>query len=54
MNFYKSAALAIDYLDKYQGSVKGSLNGAGIKTASSGEAKRILACMSYCITVRDS
>jgi putative methyltransferase len=47
MNFYKSAALAIDYLDKYQGSVKGSLAGAGVQTASQGEAKRILACASF-------
>lgn len=43
MNFYKSAALALDHLDKHQGSVKGSLAAAGVK-ASGGEAKRILAC----------
>ncbi|OXB36785.1 nuclear protein [Cryptococcus neoformans] len=42
MNFYKSAALALDHLDKHQGSVKGSLAAAGVK-ASGGEAKRILA-----------
>jgi putative methyltransferase len=44
MNFYKSAALALDHLDKHQGSVKGSLAAAGIKTANPGESKRILAC----------
>jgi putative methyltransferase len=44
MNFYKSAGLALDHLDKHQGSVKGSLAAAGIQTASQGEAKRILAC----------
>ncbi len=43
MNFYKSAALTLDHLDKHQGSVKGSLTAAGIKSSSSGEAKRILA-----------
>lgn len=43
MNFYKSAALALDHLDKHQGSVKGSLAAAGVK-ASGAEAKRILAC----------
>ena len=43
MNFYKSAALALDHLDKHQGSVKGSLSAAGIKTNSGGEAKRVLA-----------
>ncbi|WVO13447.1 hypothetical protein L204_101063 [Cryptococcus depauperatus] len=42
MNFYKAAALALDHLDKHQGSVKGSLSAAGIK-ASGSEAKRILA-----------
>ncbi|WVF72809.1 hypothetical protein IAT40_007627 [Kwoniella sp. CBS 6097] len=42
MNFYKSAALALDYLEKNQGSVKGSLAAAGIKSTA-GEAKRILA-----------
>ncbi|WVR00007.1 hypothetical protein IAU59_007149 [Kwoniella sp. CBS 9459] len=42
MNFYKSAALALDFLDKNQGSVKGSLAAAGIKSTA-GEAKRILA-----------
>ena len=42
MNFYKSAALALDHLEKHQGSVKGSLAAAGI-TVSGGEAKRILA-----------
>ena len=43
MNFYKSAALALDHLDRHQGSVKGSLNAAGIKTQNPGEAKRVLA-----------
>jgi putative methyltransferase len=43
MNFYKSAALALDHLEKNQGSVKGSLAAAGVK-ATPGEAKRILAC----------
>ncbi|WVQ68080.1 uncharacterized protein L199_006286 [Kwoniella botswanensis] len=42
MNFYKSAALALDHLDKNQGSVKGSLAAAGIKSTP-GEGKRILA-----------
>ncbi|KAK8854799.1 hypothetical protein IAR55_003538 [Kwoniella newhampshirensis] len=42
MNFYKSAAMALDHLDKHQGSVKGSLAAAGV-TATGGEAKRILA-----------
>lgn len=42
MNFYKSAALALDHLEKNQGSVKGSLSAAGVQ-ASGGEAKRILA-----------
>ncbi|WVQ81871.1 hypothetical protein IAT38_003998 [Cryptococcus sp. DSM 104549] len=42
MNFYKSAALALDHLEKHQGSVKGSLAAAGVN-ASGGEAKRILA-----------
>ena len=51
MNFYKSAALAIDYLDKHQGSVKGSLLAAGIKISSSGEAKRILARQLPCYFV---
>ena len=44
MNFYKSAALALDHLDKHQGSVKGSLSAAGIQTQNTGEAKRVLAC----------
>ncbi|ORX38495.1 S-adenosyl-L-methionine-dependent methyltransferase [Kockovaella imperatae] len=43
MNFYKSAALALDHLDKYKGSVKGSLGAAGIETSSAQESKRILA-----------
>lgn len=43
MNFYKSAALALDHLDKHQGSVKGSLSAAGIKTQNPGESKRVLA-----------
>ena len=43
MNFYKSAALVLDHLEKHQGSVKGSIAAAGIKTASNGETKRILA-----------
>ncbi|WRT68385.1 uncharacterized protein IL334_005361 [Kwoniella shivajii] len=42
MNFYKSAALALDHLDKNQGSVKGSLAASGIKSTP-GEGKRILA-----------
>ncbi|WWC63282.1 uncharacterized protein I303_105882 [Kwoniella dejecticola CBS 10117] len=42
MNFYKSAALALDHLEKNQGSVKGSLAAAGIKSTP-GEGKRILA-----------
>ncbi|WWC71579.1 uncharacterized protein I206_105537 [Kwoniella pini CBS 10737] len=42
MNFYKSAALALDHLEKNQGSVKGSLAAAGIK-CTPGEGKRILA-----------
>ncbi|WVQ74949.1 hypothetical protein IAR50_004557 [Cryptococcus sp. DSM 104548] len=42
MNFYKSAALALDHLEKNQGSVKGSLAAAGVN-AVGGEAKRILA-----------
>lgn len=42
MNFYRAAACALDHLDKYQGSVKGSLAAAKIK-AEPGEAKRILA-----------
>ncbi|OCF37937.1 nuclear protein [Kwoniella heveanensis BCC8398] len=42
MNFYKSAALALDYLEKNQGSVKGSLAATGVKSTA-GEAKRILA-----------
>lgn len=44
MNFYKSAALALDHLDRHQGSVKGSLTAAGIQTQNTGEAKRVLAC----------
>jgi putative methyltransferase len=43
MNFYKNAALALDQLDKHQGSVKGSLKAAGLDL-SPGEAKRLLAC----------
>lgn len=43
MNFYKSAALALDHLEKHQGSVKGSLSAAGIQ-GTGGETKRILAC----------
>jgi putative methyltransferase len=43
MNFYKNAALALDHLDKHQGSVKGSLNAAGIN-CTPGESKRLLAC----------
>lgn len=43
MNFYKNAALALDHLDKHQGSVKGSLNAAGID-CTPGESKRLLAC----------
>lgn len=43
MNFYKSAALALDHLDKHQGSVKGSLLAAGIQTGPTGEARRVLA-----------
>ncbi|KAK4688804.1 25S rRNA (cytosine2278-C5)-methyltransferase, partial [Tremellales sp. Uapishka_1] len=42
MNFYKSAALALDHLDKYQGSVKGSLAAAGVN-GTAGETKRTLA-----------
>lgn len=42
MNFYRSAALALDHLDKHQGSVKGSLAAAKVG-ATGGEAKRILA-----------
>ena len=42
MNFYKSAAQALDYLDKHQTSVKGSINAAGLKL-SPGETKRVLA-----------
>lgn len=42
MEFYKNAALALDYLDKNQGSVKGSIAAAGIK-GSAGEQKRVLA-----------
>jgi putative methyltransferase len=42
MNFYRAAASALDHLDKYQGSVKGSLAAAKIK-AEPAEAKRILA-----------
>jgi len=44
MNFYKSSALAIDHLDKHQGSVKGSMTAAGVQSGSPGETKRILAC----------
>jgi len=43
MNFYKNAALALDHLDRHQGSVKGSLSAAGIN-ATPGESKRLLAC----------
>lgn len=42
MNFYRSAALALDHLDKHQGSVKGSLAAAKVN-GSAGESKRILA-----------
>ncbi|TXT13093.1 hypothetical protein VHUM_01494 [Vanrija humicola] len=42
MNFYRSAALALDHLDKHQGSVKGSLAAAKVNR-SAGESKRILA-----------
>lgn len=42
MNFYRSAALALDHLDKHQGSVKGSLAAAKVQATPS-EAKRILA-----------
>lgn len=43
MNFYKNAALALDHLDKHQGSVKGCLRAAGLDV-SPGEAGRLLAC----------
>ncbi|ORY35522.1 S-adenosyl-L-methionine-dependent methyltransferase [Naematelia encephala] len=43
MSFYKAAAHALDHLDKHQGSVKGSVAAAGVKAASTGETKRILA-----------
>lgn len=42
MNFYRAGASALDHLDKYQGSVKGSLAAAKIKVEPA-EAKRILA-----------
>ncbi|WVR07594.1 hypothetical protein IAU60_004636 [Kwoniella sp. DSM 27419] len=42
MNFYNSAGLALDHLDKNQGSVKGSLAAAGVQSTG-GESKRILA-----------
>lgn len=50
MNFYKSAAQVIDHLDRHQGSVKGSLAAAGIKTANPGETKRVLARQPHLLT----
>ncbi|KAL7422735.1 hypothetical protein Q5752_002027 [Cryptotrichosporon argae] len=41
MNFYRSAALALDHLDKHQGSVKGSLAAAGVEPGPG--SKRVLA-----------
>lgn len=43
MNLYRSAALALDHLDKHKGSVKGSLAGAKV-SGTPGETKRTLAC----------
>ncbi|GMK59243.1 hypothetical protein CspeluHIS016_0702580 [Cutaneotrichosporon spelunceum] len=52
MNFYRAGASALDHLDKYQGSVKGSLAAARIK-AEAGEAKRILALVIETLKYRD-
>lgn len=54
MNFYRQAATALDHLDKYQGSVKGSL--ASAKIESPAESRRVLALLietlkcNYCPT----
>ncbi|KAL1407370.1 hypothetical protein Q8F55_006792 [Vanrija albida] len=53
MNFYRSAALALDHLDKHQGSVKGSLAAAKVNTNSAGESKRILALIIETLKYRD-
>jgi putative methyltransferase len=51
MNFYKNAALALDHLDRHQGSVKGSLSAAGINSTP-GESKRLLARKLFLVTGR--